>query len=304
MTITELHDARRMSHARAVMLMVAANVLWSTAGLVTRLLESAHSWEVTFWRSFFAAVSMAGILAWTRHREAWAAVRAAGWPGVVSGLMFCTMFTCFMLAVTRTTVANTLVVNSLYPVFAAILGWLVLGLRLPGHTWLAILAAVGGMVWMFASGLGAGLAGTLIAFGVPVAAAINVVTLRRWGRAVDLAPAVLLGGLFSALVTLPFALPFRATAPDVAWLAALGMFQLAVPCMFLVTASRYLPPAEVALLTLLEAVLGPLWAWLGVGETPAAATLVGGSIVLAAIAFNEFVALYGPARYRRARPSP
>ena len=79
------------------------------------------------------------------------------------------------------------------------------------------------------------------------------------------------------------------------------MFQLALPCMMLVVASRYLPPAEVALLTLLEAVLGPLWAWIGVGETPGRATLVGGAIVLAAIAGNELIALYGPAKFRRAR---
>ena len=102
--------------------MVGACFLWSTAGVVVRLLEHAESWEVAFWRSFFAALSMAGILAFTRRGEAWATVRAAGWPGIVSGAMFCTMFTCFMLAMTRTTVANALVVNSLYPVFAAILG--------------------------------------------------------------------------------------------------------------------------------------------------------------------------------------
>jgi drug/metabolite transporter (DMT)-like permease len=296
-----MRDARPITHARAAMLMVAASILWSTAGVVTRLLERAQGVEAAFWRSLFAAISMAGILVWIRRREAWAAVRAAGGAGVLSGLMFCTMFTCFMLALARTTVANTLVVNSLYPVFAAILAWRVLGLRLPAHTWLAIAAAVGGMAWMFASGLGPGLSGTLIAFAVPVAAAVNVITLRKWGRAVDLAPAVLLGALFSALVTLPFALPFHATAQDLAWLAALGMFQLALPCMLLVTASRKLPPAEVALLTLLEAVLGPVWAWLGVGETPASATLVGGVVVLLAIAGNEALSLYGPARFRRVR---
>ena len=298
-----MHNGERMTHARAAAWMVAACVLWSTAGLVARALESARSWEVTFWRSLFAAVSMAGILGVTRRREAWTVVRAAGWPGIVSGAMFCTMFTCFMLAVTRTTVANTLIVNSLYPVFAAILGWLVLRARLPLYTWIAIAAAAGGMAWMFAAGLGSGLSGTLIAFGVPVAAAVNVVTLRKWGRTVDLAPAVLLGGIFSALITLPFALPFEASAHDLAWLAALGMFQLAVPCMMLVVASRYLPPAEVALLTLLEVVLGPLWVWLGVGETPAAATLAGGAIVLAAVAGNELIALFGPSRFRRIRPA-
>jgi drug/metabolite transporter (DMT)-like permease len=158
-------------HARAASWMVAAAFLWSTAGLVTRWLERAESWEVAFWRSFFAALSMAGILAVTRRRQAWSVVRGAGWPGLLSGLMFCTMFTCFMLAVTRTTVANALVVNSLFPVFAGLLSAVVLGTRLPAYTWIAISVAVGGMAFMFASGLGAGLAGTLIAFGVPVAAA-------------------------------------------------------------------------------------------------------------------------------------
>jgi drug/metabolite transporter (DMT)-like permease len=290
-----------MLHARAVAWMVAATVLWSTAGLVTRWLERAQSFEVTFWRSLFAAVSMAGILAFTRRRDAWAVVRGAGWPGILSGLMFCTMFTCFMVALTRTTVANALVVNSLYPVFAALLSALVLGTMLHAYTWVAIGVATGGMAYMFASGLGDGLSGTLIAFVVPVAGAVNIVTLRKWGRNVDLVPAVLLGAVFSALVTLPFALPLQASAHDIAWLAALGMFQLALPCMLLVMASRYLPPAEVALLSLLEVVLGTLWAWLGAGETPGRATLVGGVIVLLAIAANEAIALFGPARLRRMR---
>ena len=250
-----MHNDKRMTHARAVAWMAGASLLWSTAGLVARWLDHAQSWEVAFWRSLFAAISMAGILGFTRRRSAWAVVRAAGWPGIVSGAMFGTMFTCFMLAVTRTTVANTLIVNSLFPAFAAILSWVVLRVPLPGYTWIAIAAATGGMAWMFAAGLGSGLTGTLIAFAVPVAAAVNVVTLRKWGRTVDLAPAILLGGVFSALITLPFALPFEASAHDIAWLAALGMFQLAVPCMMLVVASRHLPPAEVALLTLLEVVL-------------------------------------------------
>ena len=290
-----------MSHARAAALMVAAALMWSTAGVVVRMLERTPSFEVAFWRSFFAALAMAAMLAFIHRRRLLRVVRDAGWPGVLSGAMFATMFTCFMLAVTRTTVANALVVNSLFPVFAGVLGTVVLGTRLPLYTWIAILVAVSGMVFMFASGLGAGLVGTLIAFVVPIAAAVNVVTLKRWGRKVDFAPAVMLGGLLSAAFTLPLALPFAASLHDLAWLAGLGLFQLAVPCMLLVIASRYLAAAEVALLTLLEAIMGPLWAWLGVGEVPGAATLTGGAIVLAAIAGNEAIALYGPARMRRLR---
>lgn len=86
---------------------------------------------------------------------------------------------------------------------------------------------------------------------------------------------------------LPFALPFSASSRDLLLLAFLGFFQLALPCMLLVVASRTLPAPEIALLGLLEVVLGPLWAWLGAGETPAASTLTGGMVVLAALALNE-----------------
>jgi drug/metabolite transporter (DMT)-like permease len=127
----------------------------------------------------------------------------------------------------------------------------------------------------------------LIALLIPFAAAINVVTLRAVAARLDLIPAVMLGGALSCLVALPFAAPFSASARDLALLAFLGFFQLGLPCMLLVIASRRLLAPEIALLGLLEVVLGPLWAWLGAGEVPAAATLAGGGMVLAALVLNE-----------------
>jgi drug/metabolite transporter (DMT)-like permease len=82
-----------------------------------------------------------------------------------------------------------------------------------------------------------------------------------------------------------------ASGPDIALLAFLGVFQLGLPCMFLVLASRALTAPEIALLGLLEVVLGPLWAWLGAGEEPARATLLGGTVVLAALVLNELAPL-------------
>ncbi len=108
----------------------------------------------------------------------------------------------------------------------------------------------------------------LIAFGAPVASAINVVILKKRGHGVDLVPAVFLGGIISAALMLPLALPSIATAGDIALLALLGFAQLGLPCMLLVIAARHLAATEVALLALLEVVLGPLWAWLGAGEVP------------------------------------
>ena len=288
-------DSDSGAHGRAVVLMIVAPLLWSTAGVVTRHLETAGRWEVTFWRSLFAAAFVLAALLVTRGRGAWAAVRATGGYGVLSGAMWAVMFVAFMLALMTTTTANTLIVNSIAPLCTALLARAVLREPIAPRTWTAIALAIAGMLWMFGSGYAGGeprhAAGMLIALAVPLAAAVNLVTLKHAGRSLDLIPAVLLGAVFSAVLTLPFALPFRASAQDILLLALLGCLQLGLPCMLMVRASPHLSAPEIALLALLEVVLGPIWAWLGAGEAPALATLAGGALVIAALLLNELAAL-------------
>jgi drug/metabolite transporter (DMT)-like permease len=287
----------RTAHRRAVVLMIIAPTLWSIAGVVTRHLSpelQAHGrFEITFWRSFFAAITVAGFLAFVRRDFVGSIVRA-GTPGLLSGAMWATMFICFMLALTLTSTANTLVVLAVAPLTTALLARAVLRSPIAPRTWLAIGVAMAGIVWMFAGSLRiespASVLGMLIAFGAPVASAINVVILKKRGHAVDLVPAVFLGGVVSAALMLPLALPSIATAGDIALLALLGFAQLGLPCMLLVAATRHLAATEVALLALLEVVLGPLWAWLGAGEVPAATSFAGGALVLSALLLNELAA--------------
>jgi drug/metabolite transporter (DMT)-like permease len=222
-------------------------------------------------------------------------VRASGGYGLLSGAMWAIMFSAFMLALMTTTTANTLIVNSIGPLVTALLARAVLREPIAPRTWAAIALAIAGMLWMFGSGYTAGeprhVVGMLIALAVPLAAAVNFVTLKHAGRSVDLIPAVLLGAILSAAITLPVALPLRANAHDLVLLAVLGCLQLGLPCMLMVRASRHLSAPEIALLALLEVVLGPLWVWLGAGEAPALATLAGGALVLAALLLNELAAL-------------
>jgi drug/metabolite transporter (DMT)-like permease len=283
------------SHRRAIALMVVAATLWSMAGVLTRHLESTGRWEVTFWRSAFAGAFVLAALLYTRGAGAWALVRASGGYGILSGAMWAIMFVAFMLALMTTTTANTLIVNSIAPLVTALLARAVLREAIAPRTWAAIVLAIAGMLWMFASGFAGGeprhAAGMLIALAVPLAAAVNMVTLKHAGRSVDLVPAVFLGAIFSAALTLPFALPLRASAHDLVLLAVLGCLQLGLPCMLMVRASPHLSAPEIALLALLEVVLGPLWAWLGAGEAPALATLAGGALVITALLLNELAAL-------------
>jgi drug/metabolite transporter (DMT)-like permease len=276
--------------------MIVTPVLFSTAGVVTRHIERATGFELVFWRSFFAFVFVA--LALLALRRSPLPLRA---PLLVSAAMWALSFTAFMIALSLTSTANTLVVMSIGPLATTIMASLFLRDPVPLGTWLAAGAALFGMAWMFGAGFGAhsarDLSGMLVALTIVFAGAINVVTLRANAAELDLRPAVMLGAALSCVAALPLALPFQATARDVALLAFLGVIQLGLPCMLVVLASRALLAPEMALLGLLEVILGPLWAWLGAGEVPARATLSGGAIILAALVVNEL------ATFRRIAPS-
>jgi len=279
-----------MSHRRALAGMILVTLLWSIAGVVTRFLDSAQSFEVTFWRSLFTALPLGAYYAFAHGRDTPRLLLAGGKALWVSGLMWSVMFTCFMVAITLTTVANVLVTMSVAPLLTALLAQFMLGHPVKLRTWVAIVVAGAGIAWMYAANVSADsrhLLGTLVALGVPVAGAINWNILQRSGQAVDLVPALLIGAVISALVTLPLSVPFQATAHDIGLLAMLGVFQLAIPCALSVRLARFLPAPEISLLALLEIVFGIAWAWLGANEQPAPQVLTGGALVLATLALNE-----------------
>ncbi len=291
--------------------MIVVTLMWSIAGIVTRQLDAAHSFEVTFWRSAFTLISLAILLPCLRGPAVLLrSLREGGRTLWISGVCWCVMFTAFMVAITLTTVANVLVTMAIAPLLTALIARTVLGHRLAARTWTAIFVAGIGIAWMYAREVNAAdprhLLGTLVALGVPIAAAINWVVIQHTRRAVhvDLLPAVLIGALLSALITLPFSLPFAASAHDLGLLALLGIVQLAIPCLMSVAAARRLSAPEASLLALLEVVFGVAWAWWGAGEAPAAHVLGGGALVLVALAGNELLALRSGASPQRTPQAP
>jgi drug/metabolite transporter (DMT)-like permease len=289
-----------------VFVMIAATLMWSIAGVVTRHLDSARSFEVTFWRSAFNALALVGILLWLRGPAVlMQALRRGGRVLWLSGLCWCVMYTAFMLALTLTTVANVLVTMALAPLFTALLSRVLLQHRLAPRTWGAIVVAGLGIAWMYGSEVSGAeprhLLGTLVALAVPLAAAANWTLLQHTARGdhqgeapPDMLVAVLIGAALSAVITLPLALPLAASAHDLSLLGLLGVVQLAIPCLLAVRAARVLSAPEASLLSLLEVVFGVAWAWLGAAEAPSVAVLGGGLLVLGALAANEALALRRP----------
>lgn len=279
-------------HRRAAALMLLVTLLWSMAGVVTRQLETARGFELSFWRSSFNALALFVLLGASRGPLLLTQLRRAERAVWLSALCWAAMFTAFMLALTLTRVANVLVVMALGPLLTALFARVFLGHRLDLRSRVAIAVGSLGVAAMFASemslGSAASVTGLLIAFIVPVATATNYTLLQ--GRAdADMPLAVLLGALLSAALALSLAWPLHAGSHDLGLLALLGVFQLAVPCLLLVRVSRVLSAPEVALIGLMETVFGTLWAWLGAGEPPSAAALGGGALVLGALVAKEWL---------------
>ncbi len=131
--------------------MVAVALMWSTAGVITRHLEFARSFEVTFWRAFFTAASLAVALPFLRGRDVFFRIRTAGLFFWLSGVCWGVMFTTFMLALTLTSVGNVLVTMSIGPLLTALMARAFIGHLVANRTWVAIIVAAVGIVYMYAS---------------------------------------------------------------------------------------------------------------------------------------------------------
>ena len=291
---------RLSRHGKGVLLMIGATLCWASAGMLVRNMHLTRGWEITFWRSLFMTLFVLGVLLAQYRGATWARIRAVGKPGVIVSALWALMYVCFILALGRTSVANVLVLTSVSPFTAALLGWLFLHERVPGRTWVAMVAAFGGIALMFAESVGSGgLSGNLIASVIPVAFACNVVILRRMRANVDMIPTLVLSGVFSMLLTLPLAVPFQAGAWDLALLAIMGVVQLGIGCLLMLAAAPRLKAAEIGLLAVMEIVFGTLSTWLVVGERPGRLALIGGLVVVGALVVNELIGLRG----RPASPS-
>ena len=269
--------------------------MWSMAGIFTRQLSSIHNVEIVFWRSLFVSLCVLAWLLARKRKDFFISITGLGWVGFASGILWAVVYTCFMLSLTMTTVANTLLICSITPFLTALFSWLFLGMKTSLRTWIAIAFTFAGVTvifWGNAHGLQDGhLAGLLFALVLPFAYATLYMIFRKTGKTVDMMPAVFLGGLLSSLAMIPLAFPLEASFRDIGILAFLGIFQLGIPCLLLVYVARFLPPTEMALIAMLEIVLGPLWVWIGVNEVPSNETLIGGLIVLLCLLIHEATSL-------------
>jgi drug/metabolite transporter (DMT)-like permease len=260
-----------------------AAIAWSTAGILQRELSVDVPTQLAG-RAFFAVVGLLAYIAVAERGALAGAFRAVGRAGLAIAGLMATSSGSFIIALNHSSVANILFMQALAPVLAAVLGMAV-GETVVRRTWIAMAIAIAGVAVMVGgpsrpSGLGLGLSLLM----TTSFAATLVITRHK--RDVSMAPATCLSQVIVLLIAAPLARPGSASGRDGALMVALGVGQIGLGLVFLTIGGRLIPAAEVALITLLEVVLGPLWVWIFLSEQPGVATLVGGAIVLGAVAIQ------------------
>jgi drug/metabolite transporter (DMT)-like permease len=259
---------------------------------------STTPWTTAFWRSLSAALFLTVLLWITRRRSIVLQWREGGRPVVIVATCMALASTCFILSLAHTSVADTLLLISLGPYVAGLLGWLLLGERVHARTWLFMSVALAGAVVMVSDSYTRGaLAGDLLAIVMATSFAVATVLIRRHPE-IQMAPAAALATLLTAVVAVPFAEPLRTAPRDLALLVFFGVGQFSGGFLMFMIGARLIPAAESALLGMLETVLGPVWVWLVLNERPATGTMVGGALILGALLANTLIDLVTSKRLR------
>ena len=290
--MSETNDLGNAIEARKGLIFVfMAGVLWSTVGLGIRLIDEATVWQILLYRSISLSLFLAIVIYLRSRRNLLQVVKAAGLTGCIAGLALVGAYSGGIYGIQSTSVANAMLLFASAPFMAAILGWIFLRERVRKATWVAILFAIMGIGIMVQdkSQGGTALLGNLAALGSAFGFAVFTVALR-WGRSGDMLPAAFLSGIFAILITssicLVSGLTFQISFNDTSISMGMGVFQVGAGLVLYTLGSKTLPAAELTLLSLAEVLLGPLWVYLFLNEVAKLNTLLGGLVLLLAIAGN------------------
>jgi len=258
-----------------------AALAWSSAGVLQRELDVDTATQV-FGRAVFAAIALLAFVVVSEHRGVIEPFASMGRAELAVAVCTAIASGTFIVALNHTTVANVLFMQAAAPIFAALIAWVALHEAVTRRTAVAMTVAVGGVCVMVGGPGGSANLGIGLSVVMTLAFAVAVV-ITRHRRDISMAPAICLSQVIVILVSAPFAKPSTIGAHDLLLLALLGVCQMGLGLAFLTIGARLIPAAEVALITLLEVVLGPLWVWIAFSERPSTATLIGGAIVVLAV---------------------
>ncbi len=277
-------------YVKGFLITLAGIIVLSPDALLIRMLAT-DDWTIVFYRGIMTAVTLAAFLYWRRGRGVLGLARQMDTGAILAGLLYALGNISFVQSINNTLVSNTLVILAATPLIAALLSQLFLREKQPRETWVAIVLVFGGVGVIFAGSVSAGhLFGDFMALVAATAMAGNLVALRRTRLQTPL-PSVILGGMLAALVSFSFAAPLAISANDLLILVILGVVVMPISFGLIFTGPKYIPAPDVALIMLLEAILGPLLVWAVLSEAPTLRVVLAGLLMITTIGLHALVSL-------------
>ena len=266
--------------------LIFAGVFLSFGGVIIRFMESSSAWQITGYRSITFSLAILLYILIKYKKDTPHAFKKIGHSGILIALILGFSNTCFVWGMSTTTVSNAVFIMSTGPLFAAICSYFFLKRKIGKKTFIAIAGSMFGIIIMFSGGMeSSNYIGNIIILGVPIGFAFQL-TLLNYNSHIDFMPATFLGGVFSSLIGFIFMANLDISTHDLLLCLFMGAFQVGIGFMLITIGSRYIPPHRAALFLLMEPVLAPIWAFLGVGEIPGQTEMLGGLIVLSFVSYK------------------
>ncbi len=254
----------------------------SPDSLLIRLVN-LDDFSLIFYRSTLPIVTILIFLIYTYQKSFLKSFYLIGIPGIIYAILYAITHICFVYSIQNTAVANTLVLIASAPIFAAIFSVFILKEIPTVFTWIVILIAMFAMIII---GLGSftttGLYGDFMALIVAIGMGFSMVLVRLFKNK-DLVPACLLGCLIAAIYALPFGINFNLNNDQLVLIFIMCLIILPIPFMIMTISPKFAPAHEVALIFLLESVLGTAWVWFIINESPPINTIIGGTLLIASV---------------------
>ena len=269
---------------------IVAPIFWSLAGVIVKSLEQATEWQINFYRCGSLALWVALVILIRYRRSVATVIRAGGFQALFAGVLLGGAMVCNVVALKYTTVAVAVLVMAAAPIFAALLGRTFLGETVGIRGWISVALGIVGLTIMVGGRLQLGdTAGVVVAIlGIMFFGAYTV-SLRA-GKMLDMTPAVFYGGVIGALagLSMSFVTGVGLAIPlvEAFWCVFLGIVQLGIGSVLFALAAQTVPAVQLTIFALGEPLLAPLWAWVGIGEIPSWATLIGGGVLFSALGFQ------------------
>ena len=260
----------------------------SWGGLIIRSFETNDVWQILLIRSIFFIIALTAFLFLTYKKKTIKIIKESGFPAIVAGLFLSLSFVAYVVAMSKTTVANVVFIISTQTIFLALFGFLFLKEKITLKGLIAITLAFAGMLVMVGDSINQGtLFGNLVAFAIPINFTILVMIIRKFPD-LDMVPAIFYSGVFSGVYGLLLASNLTFSTNDILMGFLLGVPQLAFGFICVTIGTKTTKAVTVGLLMLLETIFAPIWVWIFLNEVPPSSVFLGGAIIISAVILKSF----------------